>query len=88
MCDLGVSGVVVGMFLKQELLDGIKPVGPLAAHLGLWQEPISQGLVESVSMTGSWSCEGPAELSPYFPAGVIWFLLVDTLPTALGLNRF
>ena len=39
-------------------------------------------------MTRGWCGEGPAELSPYFPAGVIWFLLIDTLPTALGLDRF
>ena len=36
MGELGVNGVVSRMFLEQELLNGVKPVGPLTAHLGLW----------------------------------------------------
>ena len=30
--------------------------------------------------------EGFAKLSPDLPAGIVGFLLVDTLPCALGLN--
>ena len=32
--------------------------------------------------------EGFTKLSPDLPAGIVWFLLVDTLPCALGLNGF
>ena len=42
----------------------------------------------SVLVVGDRVGEGSAELSPDFPAGVIWFLLVDTLPGALGLDGF
>ena len=76
------------MFLKQELLNGVIPVGPPTAHLGLRDDPVSQRLMESVSVARGWCGEGPAEMLPYFPAGVIWFLQVDTLPNALGLDRF
>ena len=88
MSYFGVDGVVGSMFLEQELLNGVVPIGPLATHLGLWYDPISQGLVESVSMLRSWCGERPAKLPPYFPTGVVGFLLIDTLPIALGLDRF
>ena len=82
-----MDGVVGRMFLKQEVLNGITPVDPLSAHLGLRYDPVLQRLMKLVSVARGWCGEGPTELSPYLPAGVFWFLLIDTLPSALGLDR-
>ena len=42
----------------------------------------------SVLVIGDRVGEGFAKLPPDLPAGIVWFLLVDTLPSALGLNGF
>ena len=42
----------------------------------------------SVLVIGDRVGEGVTKLSPDLPAGIVWFLLVDTLPSALGLNGF
>ena len=63
---------------------------PLPAHRRFWNNPAAKRMIEfmSVLVVGDSVGEGSAELSPDFPAGVIRFLLVYTLPCALGLNGF
>ena len=64
------------------------PVEPLASHLGFRDSPVPQGLLELMSASASRIGEGSAKLSPDFPCGVVRPLLVNTLPGALGLDRF
>ena len=64
---------------------------PLSAHRVFGNNPTAKRVIEfmSVLVIGDSVGEGSAELFPDFPAGgAIWFLLVDALPGALGLDRF
>ena len=81
---------MLGVFVKQEALNGIIPMRPLSAHRVLWNNPTAKRMIEflSVLVIGNRVGEGSTKLSPDFPAGIVRFLLVDALPGALSLNRF
>ena len=65
-------------------------MGPLSAHRVFWNNPTAKGMIEFVSVlvVGDRIGEGSAKLSPDFPAGIVWFLLIDTLPCTLSLDGF
>ena len=76
--------------MKQEVLNGIKPMRPPSAHRSFRNNPTAKRVIKVVSVlvSGISVSECSAKLSPDFPAGFVRFLLVDALPLALGLDGF
>ena len=63
---------------------------PLSAHRVFWNNPTAKWMVAVVSVLvmGVRVGEGSTKLPADFPAGVVRFLLVDTLPCAPSLDGF